>query len=124
TLGLDAQALDEVVVTALGISREEKSLGYSSQQLGSESIANVPTTNVVNSLSGKIAGVNITQSSGDIGSSSRITIRGISTIFGNSQPLIVVDGIVMDNGSYTYSGNAVQMFLMVLQISILKTWKA
>lgn len=106
TLGIDAQALDEVVVTALGISREEKSLGYSSQQLGSESIANVPTTNVVNSLSGKIAGVNITQSSGDIGSSSRITIRGISTIFGNSQPLIVVDGIVMDNGSYTYSGNA------------------
>lgn len=105
TLGLDSQALDEVVVTALGISREEKSLGYSSQQLESESIANVPTTNVVNSLSGKIAGVNITQSSGDIGASSRISIRGVSTIFGNSQPLIVIDGTVIDNSSYTYSGN-------------------
>lgn len=101
----DAEALDEVVVTALGISREEKSLGYSSQQLGSESIADVPTTNVVNSLSGKVAGVNITQSSGDIGSSSRITIRGVSTIFGNSQPLIVVDGAVIDNNTYA-GGNS------------------
>ncbi|TKD61390.1 SusC/RagA family TonB-linked outer membrane protein [Flavobacterium sp. ASW18X] len=101
----DAQALDEVVVTALGISREEKSLGYSSQQLESESIADVPTTNVVNALSGKIAGVNITQSSGDIGSSSRITVRGVSTIFGNSQPLIVVDGAVVDNNTYN-GGNA------------------
>lgn len=101
----DAAALEEVVVTALGISREEKSLGYSSQQLKSESISGVPTVNVVNSLSGKIAGVNITQSSGDIGSSSRITIRGISTIFGNSQPLIVVDGTIIDNQSYTYPDN-------------------
>src|SRR5699024_12288588 len=66
TLGLDAQALDEVVVTALGITREEKSLGYSSQQLGSESIADVPTTNVENSLSGESARGKITESSGDI----------------------------------------------------------
>lgn len=101
----DAQALEEVVVTALGINRAEKSLGYSSQQLTSESIADVPTTNVLNTLSGKIAGVNITQSSGDIGASSRITIRGVSTIFGSSQPLIVVDGTVIDNNTYS-GGNS------------------
>lgn len=101
----DAQALEEVVVTALGIAREEKALGYASQQLDTEKIADVPTTNVVNALSGKVSGVNITQSSGDIGASSRITIRGISTIFGNSQPLIVVDGAVIDNNTYT-GGNS------------------
>src|SRR5690606_3521853 len=101
----DAQALEEVVVTALGINRAEKSLGYSSQQLNAESIADVPTTNVVNAMSGKIAGVNITQSSGDIGASSRITIRGVSTIFGSSQPLIVVDGTVIDNNTYS-GGNS------------------
>ncbi len=101
----DAQALEEVVVTALGIAREEKALGYASQQLNTEKIADVPTTNVVNALSGKVSGVNITQSSGDIGASSRITIRGISTIFGNSQPLIVVDGAVLDNNTYA-GGNS------------------
>lgn len=100
----DTQALEEVVVTALGIARKEKALGYASQQIGTEKITDVPTTNIVNALSGKVSGVNITQSSGDIGSSSRITIRGISTIFGNSQPLIVVDGAVMDNN--TYAGNS------------------
>lgn len=101
----DAQALEEVVVTALGINREEKSLGYASQLVSSENIGNVPTTNVVNALSGKVAGVNITQSSGDIGASSRITIRGVSTIFGSSQPLIVVDGTVIDNNTYS-GGNS------------------
>lgn len=105
SLEQDTQALEEVVVTALGIAREEKALGYASQQVGTEKIADVPTTNIVNALSGKVAGVNITQSSGDIGSSSRITIRGISTIFGNSQPLIVVDGAVMDNNTYA-GGNS------------------
>jgi TonB-linked SusC/RagA family outer membrane protein len=105
TMEEDTQALEEVVVTALGIAREEKALGYSSQQVGTEKIADVPTTNIVNALSGKVSGVNITQSSGDIGSSSRITIRGISTIFGNSQPLIVVDGAVMDNNTYA-GGNS------------------
>ncbi|WP_435137416.1 SusC/RagA family TonB-linked outer membrane protein [Formosa sp. A9] len=101
TMAEDLAELDEVVVTALGIKKEEKAIGYASQQLKSEAIADVPTTNVTNSLSGKIAGVNITQSSGDVGSSSRITIRGISTIYGNSQPLIVIDGAVIDNNTYT-----------------------
>src|SRR5690606_19937250 len=76
-----------------------------SQMVTSESIGDVPTTNVLNALSGKVAGVNITQSSGDIGSSSRITIRGVSTIFGNSQPLIVIDGTVIDNNTYA-GGNS------------------
>ncbi|MHA7943120.1 SusC/RagA family TonB-linked outer membrane protein [Formosa sp. 3Alg 14/1] len=101
----DLAELDEVVVTALGIKKDEKAIGYASQQVKSDAISNVPTTNVVNSLSGKIAGVNITQSSGDVGASSRITIRGISSIYGNSQPLIVLDGAVIDNNTYTGSSS-------------------
>ncbi|WP_159022773.1 SusC/RagA family TonB-linked outer membrane protein [Formosa sp. L2A11] len=104
-LSQDLSELDEVVVTALGIKKDEKAIGYASQQLKSEAISDVPTTNVVNSLSGKIAGVNITQSSGDIGASSRITIRGVSSIYGNSQPLIVIDGAVIDNNTYTGSSS-------------------
>ena len=92
--------LDEVVVTALGIKREEKALGYATQNLTSESLTTVRDGNIVNALSGKIAGVSITNSSGAVGSDSRIVIRGISTISGGTQPLIVVDGVVMDNISY------------------------
>ncbi|MDA7849301.1 TonB-dependent receptor plug domain-containing protein [Flavobacteriaceae bacterium] len=92
--------MDEVVVTALGIKREEKALGYATQNLTSESLTTVRDGNIVNALSGKIAGVSITNSSGAVGSDSRIVIRGISTISGGTQPLIVVDGVVMDNISY------------------------
>ena len=92
--------LEEVVVTALGIKRDEKALGYSTQQIGSEELVAVRDANIVNSLSGKIAGINVTNTSGAVGATSRIVIRGISTISGNTQPLIVVDGVVMDNSSY------------------------
>ena len=92
--------LEEVVVTALGIKREEKALGYSTQSVDSENLTAVRDANIVNSLSGKIAGVNITNSSGAVGAESRIVIRGISSISGDAQPLVVVDGVVMDNGSY------------------------
>ena len=101
----DAEALDEVVVTALGISRDEKALGYSTQQVGSEDITTVRDKNIVNSLSGKIAGINVTSSSGAVGAESRIVIRGISSISGNAQPLMIVDGVVIDNGSYGNSGS-------------------
>lgn len=96
----DVMAIDEVVVTALGIKKEERSIGYSAQNLKSDDLNKVPVTNVVDALSGKVAGVNISKSSGDIGASTRITIRGVSTIFGNAQPLIVVDGVVMNNSTY------------------------
>ncbi|MEP3837976.1 MAG: SusC/RagA family TonB-linked outer membrane protein [Algibacter sp.] len=96
----DAQSLEEVVVTALGIRREEKALGYATQSVDSEALTAVRDANIVNSLSGKVAGVSITNSSGAVGSESRIVIRGISSISGDTQPLVVVDGVVMDNTSY------------------------
>ena len=88
--------LQEVVVTALGISREKRSLGYAVQELKSRDITEARETNLVNALSGKIAGVNITNSQGDLGSS-RIVIRGETSIAGNNQPLFVLDGIPIDN---------------------------
>ncbi|WP_298780630.1 SusC/RagA family TonB-linked outer membrane protein [uncultured Polaribacter sp.] len=98
------EVLDEIIVTALGIKREEKALGYATQQVSSEKLTTVRDANIVNSLSGKVAGVSITNSSGAVGAESRIVIRGISSISGNAQPLIVVDGVVMDNSSYGSSG--------------------
>lgn len=97
SLGEDASQLDEVVVTALGIRKETKALGYSVTQVGSEEIATVKTVNGINSLQGKIAGVNITQNSTGAAGSSRVIIRGNSTLTGNNQPLYVVDGIPIGN---------------------------
>jgi TonB-linked SusC/RagA family outer membrane protein len=96
--------LGEVVVTALGITRETKALGYSVQELGGEKLEKVENANVLNSLTGKVAGVQITSSSGASGSSAFINIRGQSSIGGDNQPLIVIDGIPIDN-SQNYSGN-------------------
>lgn len=91
--------LEEVVVTALGISREQKSLGYAVQQIGGDQLTAARDANVVNSLSGKIAGVNVVSSSGNVGASARIVIRGNSSITGENQPLFVVNGIPMDNSN-------------------------
>lgn len=88
--------LNEVVVTALGISKEKKSLGYAVQELKAKDFSEAKEANLVNSLSGKIAGVNITSSQGDMGSS-RIIIRGETSIAGNNQPLFVIDGVPVDN---------------------------
>lgn len=100
----DSKALNEVVVTALGISRDRKALGYAVQDVKGDDINNTRTGNIMTSLEGKAAGVNITSSSGAAGSSSFITIRGQNSILGNNQPLFVVDGIPVDN-SMSYSGN-------------------
>jgi len=91
TLEQETIGLSEVVVTALGISREKKTLGYSVQDVGNEELAEVKPLNVVNALSGKVAGVQITNATGAVGGASRIVIRGESS-FTNSQPLWVVDG--------------------------------
>ncbi len=96
--------LSETVISALGISREQKSLAYSVQQLGGDQLTQARDANVVNSLSGKIAGVNVVSSSGNVGASSRIVIRGNTSITGDNQPLFVVNGIPMDNRSQG-SGN-------------------
>ncbi|PWJ55246.1 TonB-linked SusC/RagA family outer membrane protein [Dyadobacter jejuensis] len=95
----NVNALSEVVVTALGIAREEKSLGYSIQNIDTKGINEARETNFVNSMQGKVAGVQITGASGNIGGSSRITIRGSNSVSGNNQPLFVVDGTPMDNSS-------------------------
>ena len=92
----DVSSLNEVVITALGISKEKKSLGYSVQELKSDKLTAAPEGNLVNSLSGKIAGVQVTNSQGGMGSS-RIIIRGETSIAGNNQPLFVVDGVTVDN---------------------------
>ncbi|MDB5229403.1 MAG: TonB-dependent receptor plug [Chitinophagaceae bacterium] len=88
--------LDQVVVTALGIRREAKALSYSRQKMDITNITEAPSTNIVSSLSGKVAGVQITPPSSTTGSA-RIIIRGTNSITGNNQPLFVIDGIPVDN---------------------------
>ena len=99
TMETEAIAMDEVVVTALGISREKKSLGYSVQDVKGDELAKVPKDNVINALSGRISGVQVTSSSGAIGASTRITIRGNSSFRSNNQPLFVVDGVPVSNAT-------------------------
>lgn len=90
----ESVGLDEVVVTALGIKREKKALGYSVQEVDGEEIKKTKELDMVNSLSGKIAGVNITQGGGGLGGGgARIVIRGETSIAGNNTPLFVIDGI-------------------------------
>ena len=96
----DAQALDEVVVTALGIIRSEKSLGYSVAKVKGKDLLGAQNSNTISALSGKVAGVSINSPSGNIGGSQRILIRGANSVTGNNQPLFVVDGIPMDNSSF------------------------
>src|SRR5690606_38851388 len=95
----DQQALDEVVITALGIERESASLPYSAQIIGGENLSQAKETNFINSLQGKIAGVTITKNATGPGSASKVLIRGSRSIFGNNQPLYVIDGVPMDNTS-------------------------
>jgi TonB-linked SusC/RagA family outer membrane protein len=100
----DVFGIDEVVVTALGITREKKGLGYSVQDLKGDDLIVAREANVVNSLQGKLSGVQITNSSGNISSGSRIIVRGMSTLTGNNQPLFVVDGVPIIN-SYSDLGS-------------------
>jgi TonB-linked SusC/RagA family outer membrane protein len=96
--------VDEVVVTAIGISKQKKSLGYAVQDVNGDKINNAKTGNVLSAMTGRMAGVNITSSSGTAGAASFITIRGQNSISGNNQPLFVVDGVPIDN-EMKYSGN-------------------
>ena len=98
--------IDEVVVTALGISREKKALGYAVEEVNADELNQTRSGNLITSLSGKVAGVSITNASGNMGGSSRITIRGIKSVSGNNQPLFVVDGVAMDNSNYNTTETA------------------
>lgn len=96
-LQASAQKIDEVVVTALGIKRDKKTLGYAVQDVKGEQLLSSREVNVANSLSGKIAGLQIVRSSNGPGGSSKIVLRGNNSLTGSNQPLIVVDGVPMDN---------------------------
>jgi TonB-linked SusC/RagA family outer membrane protein len=95
----DVLGLDEVVVTALGVSKEKKSLGYSSQEVGGGLISQSGEENVIQGLSSKFSGLFVNGSGGTPGASSKIIIRGPSTFTGNNQPLIVIDGVPIDNST-------------------------
>ncbi|HKG05961.1 MAG TPA: SusC/RagA family TonB-linked outer membrane protein [Pedobacter sp.] len=97
TLESDSKALSEVVVTALGVSRERKTLGYSAQTVKAEDVLNSREVNIVNALAGKVAGAQINNSGGQAGSSARIVLRGTTSLTGENQPLFIIDGIPMDN---------------------------
>ena len=100
TLAPSSEGIEEVVVTALGISKDKKAIGYAVQNVSGDAFSKAKETNFVNSLSGQIAGVQVTNSSGAVGASSRIVLRGATSITGNNEPLFVVDGVPIDNGSY------------------------
>lgn len=104
--------MNEVVVTALGVSREKKALGYAVSEVSGSDLVRSGESNVIQALSSKAAGIQVTGSGGVPGASSKINIRGNQTFTGNNQPLIVVDGVPIDNstftssaGDYPYNGN-------------------
>lgn len=96
----DAIGVDEVVVTAMGITRSEKSLGYSVATVKADEIDKAREGNVLNALAGKVAGVNISAGSGTAGGGSRIIIRGQSSLGSAGSPLFVIDGMPVSNQSY------------------------
>ncbi|MGQ7868469.1 SusC/RagA family TonB-linked outer membrane protein [Sunxiuqinia sp. sy24] len=96
-LNPETTGLDEVVVTALGIKREQKTLGYSMQELKGEALLESREPNLTNALSGKVTGLQVIKSSNGPAGSSKIVLRGYSSLTGDNQPLIVVDGVPIDN---------------------------
>ena len=103
-LASDSQVLQDVVVTAMGIKRSAKALGYSATAVDGDKIAAARTADIMSSLQGKVAGVQISSSASDPGSSNSVIIRGISSLSGTNQPLYVIDGVPMNN-SAVYSSD-------------------
>ena len=99
TLTTDAQEMDEVVITALNIQRDKESLGYSVSQVSSEEVNVAKENNIMSSLSSKVAGLQVSQGNTGVDGSSRILLRGVTTINGSNRPLVVVDGIPISSGA-------------------------
>lgn len=97
TLSQDESNIDEVVVTAMGVKREKRSLGYSFQEVQGTALTDARENNIANALSGKVSNLQVMKSSGGPASSSKIILRGFNSLTGDNQPLIVVDGVPMDN---------------------------
>ena len=100
TLKSESRQIDEVVVTALGIRRSEKALSYNVQKVGTDDLTTVKNTNFMNSLNGKVAGININASSAGMGGATRVVMRGPKSISQSNQALYVIDGVPITNTSY------------------------
>lgn len=106
TLQEDGKTLNEVVVTALGIKRDRKALGYGLEEVKGEELTKAKETNVINSLSGKVAGLVVQNTAGGASGSTRVLLRGNTEMAGNNQPLYVVDGVPLDNTNFGHAGEA------------------
>ncbi len=101
----DISTLEEVVVTAFGLEREKKAITYSAQNVETENLAKARELNVVNSLAGRVAGLDLTKSSAGVGSASRVILRGNRSVAGNNQPLYIVDGAPIQNNAVSNPSN-------------------
>ena len=102
----DKKTLDEVVVTALGIKRDRKALGYGVGEVKGDELKKAKETNVINSLAGKVAGLVVSQTAGGASGSTRVVLRGNTEMTGNNQPLYVVDGVPLDNTNFGSAGTS------------------
>ena len=100
----DSKMLGEVVVTALGIKRESKALGYGVAEVQGEALTKAKETNVINSMAGRVPGLVVTQTAGGASGSSRVILRGSTEMTGNNQPLYVIDGVPLDNTNFGSAG--------------------
>jgi outer membrane receptor protein involved in Fe transport len=98
TMDNQSNELEEVVVTALGISKSSRGIGYSTSKVSGDDLVKSGEANIIQGLAAKASGVQITSSAGTPGASSKIVLRGAATFSGDNQPLIVVDGVPIDNG--------------------------
>lgn len=104
-MALDVTEVDEIVVTAIGMTRAKKALGYAVQQVDGDDVTQAKETNVINSLQGRVAGAVVTNTSGAVGASSRIVLRGVNFVGSNNQPLFVVDGVPIINSNFGGTDN-------------------
>lgn len=104
TLEENTANLDEVVVTALGIKRDRKALGYGLSEIKGDELTKAKETNVMNSLAGKVAGLVVTNTAGGSAGSTRVILRGTTELTGNNQPLYVIDGVPLDNTNFGNAG--------------------
>ena len=99
--------LEEVVVTALGIQRQERNLGYGTDIIKSEELVKARESNIINALQGKVTGVSITNTGGNLGSSSKVIIRGVSSLSGRNNPIWVVDGVIINDSQIPGNGSRI-----------------
>lgn len=100
----NSETLDEVVVTALGIKRDRKALGYGLSEIKGAELTKAKETNVINSLAGKVAGLVVSNTAGGAAGSTRVMLRGTTELTGNNQPLYVIDGVPLDNTNFGSAG--------------------